>query len=89
MYAIRSYYEQIWFNLTGFCMRPGFGVPGDNERINALWPLYEAGLQYRSKIQSLREWWIFWRRLAAGLSEEQQLTLLDDAGMALVPARFV
>jgi len=80
-------HEQIWFNLTGFCLRPGFGVPGDNERIAALWPLYEAGLQYRNKIQSLREWWIFWRRLAAGLSEEQQLTLLDDAGMALVPAR--
>ena len=28
-------HEMRWLNLSGFCLRPGFGAPGDDARVNA------------------------------------------------------
>ncbi|GAA5217472.1 Hsp70 family protein [Corallincola platygyrae] len=78
-------HESVWFNLTGFALRPGTGMPDDQARIEQLWPLYQQALQYQKESQGWREWWILWRRVAAGLDQNQQLTLLDDIGMVLVP----
>ncbi|TAA47474.1 hsp70 family protein [Corallincola spongiicola] len=78
-------HERIWFNLSGYCLRPGSGMPNDNQRISQLWQLYTSGLQYQQENQGWREWWVLWRRVVAGLNDEQQATLLDDIGMVLVP----
>jgi molecular chaperone DnaK (HSP70) len=71
-------HERAWLNLAGFCLRPGFGHPLDEWRIEQLWPLFEAGVQYHKDSQVRAEWWTLWRRVAGGLSTDSQLRLLDD-----------
>ncbi|MEN6483774.1 MAG: Hsp70 family protein [Syntrophobacteraceae bacterium] len=65
-------HESRWFNLLGFCLRPGFGDPLDEWRIREVWKLYPAGLQFPRQAQGRSEWWIFWRRIAGGLSAGHQ-----------------
>jgi hypothetical protein len=71
-------HERAWLNLAGYCLRPGFGHPLDEWRIEQLWALFEAGAQYHKDSQVRAEWWTLWRRVAGGLSTEAQLRLLDD-----------
>lgn len=78
-------HEQIWFSLLGYCLRPGLGMPGDPDRVAQLWPLFAQGLQHGQHAAAWDAWWIFWRRLAAGLDEAAQLAVLDEVGAALMP----
>jgi len=78
-------HEQIWFSLLGYCLRPGLGMPGDPDRVAQLWPLFAQGLQHGRQAGAWDAWWIFWRRLAAGLDEAAQLAVLDEVGAALMP----
>jgi molecular chaperone DnaK (HSP70) len=71
-------HERVWLNLAGWCLRPGFGDPLDDWRIQQLWALFPAGAQYFKDTQVRAEWWTLWRRVAGGLSTEAQLRLLDD-----------
>ncbi|ALK98430.1 molecular chaperone DnaK [Massilia sp. WF1] len=71
-------HERVWLNLAGWCLRPGFGDPLDEWRIEQLWALFEAGAQYHKDSQVRAEWWTLWRRVAGGLSIDAQLRLLDD-----------
>lgn len=71
-------HERVWFNLTGYCLRPGFGYPLDDWRVSQLWALFEAGAQYRNDAQVCSEWWTMWRRVAGGLERDAQLRLLED-----------
>jgi hypothetical protein len=65
-------HEARWLNLTGFCLRPGFGDPLDEWRVRECWKMYPQGLCFPKKGQGPTEWWIFWRRIAGGLSAGQQ-----------------
>jgi hypothetical protein len=71
-------HERVWLNLAGWCLRPGFGDPLDGWRIEQLWALFPAGVQYQKDSQVRAEWWTLWRRVAGGLVVEAQLRLLDD-----------
>jgi molecular chaperone DnaK (HSP70) len=71
-------HERVWLNLAGWCLRPGFGDPLDDWRIQQLWALFPAGAQYFKDSQVRAEWWTLWRRVAGGLSTQAQLRLLDD-----------
>jgi len=71
-------HERAWLNLSGFCLRPGFGHPLDEYRIEQLWALFEQGVQHHKDTQVTSEWWTLWRRVSGGLSPEAQLRLLDD-----------
>ncbi|CAN7261513.1 Hsp70 family protein [Massilia sp. LjRoot122] len=71
-------HERVWLNLAGYCLRPGFGHPLDEWRIEQLWAMFETGVQYHKDSQARAEWWTLWRRVAGGLSLEAQLRLLDD-----------
>ncbi|MBR0566079.1 hsp70 family protein [Azoarcus sp. L1K30] len=70
-------HERVWLNLTGFCLRPGYGAPLDDWRVAQLWPIFAQGLQYVNERQNWSEWWTLWRRAAAGLEEAGQLVLLE------------
>ncbi len=74
-------HERLWFNLAGFCLRPGFGAPDDDQRIDKLWPLYAQGLQYKQDTQSYIDWWTCWRRASGGLNGEQQAQVFDDIAL--------
>ncbi|MCX4247747.1 hsp70 family protein [Paraliomyxa miuraensis] len=70
-------HELNWLRLLGWCLRPGFGDPGDEARLDALWALRDEGLRRPTK-SSWAEYWIAWRRVAPGLSAERQRALLED-----------
>lgn len=71
-------HERLWFNLVGFCLRPGYGYPLDDWRVHQLWSIYEQGVQYREEARNRAEWWTMWRRVAGGLDRTQQLRILKD-----------
>lgn len=73
-----SEHERAWLNLSGYCLRPGFGHPLDEWRIERLWAMFEAGAQHHKDSQVCAEWWTLWRRVAGGLGVEAQLRVLDD-----------
>jgi hypothetical protein len=70
--SITPQHESRWLNLHGFCLRPGFGAPLDDWRMKEIWKIYPSGLQFPRQLQCRSEWWIFWRRVAGGLTSGQQ-----------------
>lgn len=78
-------HERLWCNLTGFCLRPGFGYPLDDWRVAQLWKLYDQGIQYGREAQVWAEWWTLWRRVAGGLDSQSQEAILDDLSPYLLP----
>ncbi len=78
-------YEMRWLNLCGFCMRPGFGYPGDDFRIEQARRLYAGGITYGNQVQCEIDWWIFWGRLAGGLNRNQQTDIYQRISPFLLP----
>ena len=71
-------HERVWFNLAGWCLRPGVGAELDGWRMEQVWALYAQDLAHAQDAANRTEWWVFWRRVAAGLGEAQQMRLLED-----------
>jgi len=65
-------HECRWYNLIGFCLRPGVGDAGDEHRLRSLWKIFDQGPVHAKNAQVRSEWWVLWRRVAAGLSAKQQ-----------------
>jgi len=78
-------YEIRWLNLCGFCLRPGFGYPGDDFRIEQARRVYDAGLTYANQAQCEIDWWIFWGRVAGGLNRNQQTDIYQRLSANLLP----
>ncbi|MGE0826728.1 MAG: Hsp70 family protein [Candidatus Binatia bacterium] len=78
-------YEARWLNLVGFCLRPGFGHSTDEWRLQQLWKLYPRGVRHGNAVQCRAEWWNLWRRVAAGLTRQQQTVLYNDIAPWLLP----
>lgn len=71
-------YEAAWCAAAGYFLRPGYGVALDDYRIDQLWNVHTLELSFPS-IKSVREqWFIMWRRVSGGLSQEQQITLYKE-----------
>ncbi|MBS3809144.1 MAG: Hsp70 family protein [Desulfobacterales bacterium] len=82
-------HEHRWLNLTGFCLRPGFGDGLDSRRIKSLWKIYKTGVIFKKNQQALAEWWILWRRVAGGLTAGQQRQFAQDLRQLLRPKKGV
>jgi hypothetical protein len=78
-------YEIRWLNLCGFCLRPGFGYPGDDFRLDQTRRIHAAGLTHGNQVQCEVEWWIFWGRLAGGLNRNQQTDVYQRLSGFLLP----
>ena len=86
-----------WYNLVGYCLRPGFGDPLDKFRVEQLWkmmaapPRADAGKGARGTAPRLTETgadaWIMWRRVAGGLHSTLQQALYDRLRPVLLPAK--
>ena len=70
-------HERVWFQLAGFCLRPGFGAPLDEWRVGELWKVWQQHVQYTTEKSNWSEWWILWRRVVGGLNAGQQKQILD------------
>jgi molecular chaperone DnaK (HSP70) len=78
-------HELRWLSWCGFCLRPGFGFPGDDYRIEQARRIYAAGLQFSNQVQNEVEWWIFWGRVAGGLNKNQQADIFQRLSPILLP----
>ena len=79
-------HERVWLSLAGFCLRPGFGYPLDDWRVEQLWKIYPLGLQFVNETQNWSEWWTLWRRIAGGLTAAAQEQIFADIAKFLNPA---
>jgi len=77
--------EMRWLNLCGFCLRPGFGFPGDEWRLEQARRIYASGLTFSNHVQNEIDWWIFWGRLAGGLNRNQQTDMFQRLSPNLLP----
>ncbi|MDE3166953.1 MAG: molecular chaperone DnaK, partial [Acidobacteriota bacterium] len=78
-------FEMRWLNLAGFCLRPGFGYPGDDFRIEQTRRIYASGLTYGNQVQCEIDWWIFWGRVSGGLNRNQQTDVYQRISGFLLP----
>lgn len=78
-------HESRWLNLAGLCLRPGFGFPGDELRIEQARRVYAAGLAFGNQVQPEIEWWIFWGRVAGGLNRNQQTDIYQRIANQILP----
>jgi hypothetical protein len=80
-------HESRWYNLVGYCLRPGTGFPLDEGRIKALWPTFHQGVRHGKDLQCWAEWWILWRRVAAGLARAHHEEIYRRLVPYLLPAK--
>ena len=71
-------HEEAWLQLGGYLLRPGYGMPGDRERLDAFWPTLGNPSRFPRKGVKLQRW-IAGRRLAAGLNGDRALALWKQA----------
>lgn len=63
-------HERVFFQLTGYCLRPGFGYPLDRWRCEQTFSLFAPLVQFSPDKAVWIEFWVMWRRIAGGLSEK-------------------
>ena len=68
-------HEEAWLILAGFLLRPGFGAPADQVRMDSLWRLRGHGLCFAGKRSKVQEY-VLWRRVAGGLERQRQEQIL-------------
>jgi molecular chaperone DnaK (HSP70) len=79
-------HERVFWMLAGFSIRPGFGDPLDVARASSLAELFDEKLAFPDNARGWQQFWIAWRRAAAGLDEITQLRIRDAADPFLAPA---
>jgi molecular chaperone DnaK (HSP70) len=68
-------HETAWLSLTGYCLRPGYGMAVDDWRVGEVWRSVHGKLAFAaagSRTESL----ILWRRIAGGMTAGQQEQLV-------------
>ena len=68
-------HEVRWLNLSGFCLRPGFGAPGDDARVNGLRTIASNDLVFAADLQCQVELLVLLRRIAGGINASEQQAL--------------
>ena len=84
--ALSPELEARWINITGFCLRPGMGVPMDDWRVRQLWKIHAQGVLFPSHAPAELNWWILWRRVAGGLARGHQEELAARVFPMIIPA---
>jgi hypothetical protein len=67
-------HEMRWLNLSGFCLRPGFGVPGDEGRVNRLCTI-ASNIAFVDDLQCRVGVPVLLRRIAGGINAREQQIL--------------
>lgn len=65
-------HEKVFFQLLGYSLRPGFGYSLDDWRGEQVFKLFPELVEFHKEKPNWNEFWIFWRRVAGGLSAENQ-----------------
>jgi molecular chaperone DnaK (HSP70) len=75
-------HEARWLYLTGFSLRPGYGLAVDDWRVAQTWKLLQGKRAHHTPACRV-EWLILWRRIAGGLNAGQQRALAEPLLAAL------
>jgi hypothetical protein len=78
-------HERVWLQLTGYCLRPGFGAPLDAWRSGETWTAFGEGLQFQADARAWQAWWVMWRRIAGGLDAAAQERLFETVAPFVRP----
>jgi molecular chaperone DnaK (HSP70) len=78
-------HERFFWLLGGYCLRPGFGHPRDPQRIQMFSPLFREGVVFQQETRGWQQFFIAWRRVAAGLGEAVQKEIRDRLDPFLAP----
>src|SRR5690606_12648709 len=78
-------HERVFWMLAGFCLRPGVGHARDDERVAALFGQFDQRLAHPDR-RSFQQFWICWRRVAAGLDEAAQTRIRKVVDPFLAPS---
>jgi len=81
-------HERVFWMLSGYCLRPGFGAANDDARITRLVPLFESGVSSTASARTWQQFWIAWRRIVAGLHEATQTRLFGLLEPFFAPAEL-
>ena len=68
-------YEVRWLNLSGFCLRPGFGVLGDDARVKHVRTIASNETIFSDDLQCQVELLVLLRRIAGGINASEQQAL--------------
>ncbi len=68
-------HERLFYRFVGYGLRPGFGYPLDEWRCGQTFTLLTENVNFHGETSVWNEFWILWRRISGGLTEEQQLAL--------------
>ena len=79
-------HERAYWLLLGYCLRPGFGDPGDPARIEKTWPMFEGRLAFPDEPRGWQQFFIAWRRVSGGLEESMQTAIRDAFDPVIAPA---
>jgi hypothetical protein len=79
-------HEARWLYLTGFSLRPGYGLAVDDWRVAQTWKLLQGKRIHHTPACRV-EWLILWRRIAGGLNAGQQRALAEPLLAALRAAK--
>jgi molecular chaperone DnaK (HSP70) len=68
-------HEMRWLNLSGFCLRPGFGAPGDDARVSRLRTIASNNLAFVDDLQCQVGVLVLLRRIVGGINASEQHAL--------------
>jgi hypothetical protein len=68
-------HEVRWLSLSGFCLRPGFGAPGDDARVKKLLTIASNELVFADDLQCRVELLVLLRRISGGINASEQQAL--------------
>jgi molecular chaperone DnaK (HSP70) len=68
-------HEVRWLNLCGWCLRPGFGVRGDDARVNHILAIASNELAFADDLQGQVEKLVMLRRISGGINAGYQQAL--------------
>jgi hypothetical protein len=79
--------EARWLNLASLCLRPGFGYPGDEYRIEQARRIFAGGMAFPNAVENESQWWICWGRVSGGLNRNQQTGIYQRLSSFLIPRK--
>jgi molecular chaperone DnaK (HSP70) len=78
-------HERVFWMIAGWGIRPGIGDALDPGRIAEMVPLFDERLAFPAEARGWQQFFIAWRRAAAGLDENVQAKIRDFADDHLAP----
>ena len=78
-------HERVFWQLAGYCLRPGLGDASDPARVRGFAALISDKLAFVDQARGWQAFWIAWRRVSAGLDEGAQTRLRDLTDAFLEP----